>query len=236
MTTSEIVADALRKIGRLGIGATASGEDATYVLFTLNSLLDLWNAKRHAVYGESKQSFTLTPSLQPHTIGPSSATVSATIRPVSIAAALLEVSDHRYPIAIRTREWYSNLSTPELTSTHPTDLYYEPGWPNGSLYFWPVPTSAYSVDLWKRILLASLALTDSFTLPPGYQAAITGTLCEMIAPTYGWQITAEQQREFRDARATIFGNNDVTPEYIADGGLPGSRSGGWYDYQTGRIR
>ena len=37
----------------------------------------------------------------------------------------------------------NNERVPTLTGTIPTDLYYEPDWPNGSCFLWPVPTIAW---------------------------------------------------------------------------------------------
>ncbi len=235
MTAAEIVRDAFYEVGRLALGQTLPGDLAEFGLGKLNRLLDLWNAQRTAVYAEQIASFTLSPNTSPHTIGVSGATWTATQRPVSLLAATLVIGTIRQPIQIRTAEWYAGLATPEQTSETPTDVYYAAGWPLGSLYFYPVPTAASTVELWSRVVLAALALADTFTMPPGYQEAVTLTLAETLAGPLGVAMPADLARLAREARGHVFGNNDVIPAYVPDAGLPGV-GGGWYDYQTGRVR
>src|SRR3989442_1448791 len=212
-TIGDLVTDALIENRVVRGGDVINSDDMTYGLTNLNRLLDLWNADRRAVYNESFADYTLTSSLSPHTIG-SGGTFNVTQRPVSLEAAALNLggSPAVYaPITVRDDVWYASLSMPGLTSPFPTDVYYSPDWPLGKLYFWPVPTTAYGVRLWTRALLASVAQTDTFSLPPGYQDALTLTLAERLAPGFGQTASAATTQVARHARATVFGNNDDTP-------------------------
>ena len=234
MTASEIVIAALKEILVVGVGQDARAEDVVDGLAKLNLLLDTWNAKRHAIYADQVVTGTLTPSLQPHTIGPTG-TLVVTQRPVSIEYASLVIGTTRQRINIRDMQWWSENTTPAMTGSEPTDLNYRPDWPNGALYFWPVPTSAYGIELQTRRLLAQLVAADTFTLPPGYQEAILLTLAEKLCPMFEKSASQELKDGARDARATVFGNNDVTPRLVTAGsGLPGGD--GFWDYMTGRYR
>lgn len=234
MTGLDLIRAAMRKIGVLNSTEPPSGEDADDVLMELNLLLDRWNAKAEASFSTGFAPFTLTPNLSPHTIGPSG-TFVAVSRPQRIDGASLIVSGVRYPITIRDRAWYQSLSLPALTSTIPTDCYYEPAMPDGQLYFYPVPSSAYQVELWQRGLLARMTLVDYLVAPAGYRDAIVKTLAEEICTGVFRVPMPEGLREAaREARATIFAANEVIPDLCTrDSGMPGGGRS-TYDYRTGR--
>jgi hypothetical protein len=204
-TALNICQDALFEIGVLAPGESLQAADGAFALGKLNRLIDNWNAERAAVYSDQFEAYTLVPSLAPHTIGPTGATFTVTQRPVTIEGAsviLDNVTPAVYvPIAVRDAAWWDAQTVPDLTAEFPTDVYYEPAWPNGKLWFWPVPTTAYGVNLMTRIVLAELTLASSFSLPPGYKDAITLTLAEDLASPYGAQISQITREKARDARA-----------------------------------
>jgi hypothetical protein len=233
MTIHELISDALVELGVLGAGQTASGPLAIFGLRRLNRLFDLWNATRQAVYADTVTTHTLTPDLQPHTIGPTGATFTVSQRPVSVESANLVISDLRYPIAIRDTDSWMRLTDPTFASERPTLLNYRPGWPNGSLYLWPVPSSAHTLDLHARVVLSSVVLADTFTMPPGYEAAVMLSLAEALARPLGRQADGDLIDKARQARATIFANNEETPTLCTvDAGMPdGGHSS--FDYERG---
>jgi hypothetical protein len=241
MTASDIIRDALYELGVLAAGESLQAQDAEYGLGKLNRLLDNWNAERAAVYAQQFVTYTITPLLQPHTIGPTGATFTVTQRPQKIDGAniILDTStpDVRTPLEIRGDDWWRDLPVPEVTGSVPTDLYYSPDWPNGSIYLWPEPTVAYGLELETRILLAALTLASTFSLPPGYQDAITLTLAESLVPAYpsAASILPVVEKMATRARGRVFGNNDVTPRLATvDAGMPGGGSGSSFNYKTGR--
>jgi hypothetical protein len=239
VTYGDVITDAFYELSILGAGEVLSPEDADLGLGKLNRLIDNWNGERQAVYHDALSSFTLTPSLSPHTIGPSGATWTLSPnRPVSIARANLVINGTRIKIDVHNNDvgWYAGLALPAL-SGDPTDVYYEADWPNGKLYFYPVPSSAYSVELWARVELAAVAAADNFSLPPGYRDALTLTLAESLGPAYpNAVVSADLKANATHARARIFANNDVTPHIATrDGGMPRSGPRGSFNYKTGLV-
>src|SRR5574343_1563542 len=103
-TALDIVTMALRDLGITNAVDPPSAEDAAFALSKLNVLLDNWNAERQAVYEDVFASYTLTPSLAPHTIGPSG-TFNVAQRPVSLEGCNLILTSTtpvtRTPITIR---------------------------------------------------------------------------------------------------------------------------------------
>lgn len=235
ITGRDLVTDALRELGILNASDPANGDDADFGLRKLNRLLDLWNSDRQCVYADAITTYTLTASLNPHTIGPDSATFTVAQRPQSLDAAHLVISGIRTPLRMRDAVWWLALPVPTLTAQRPTDLYYEPSWPNGSLYLYPVTSAANSLELLTRVVLGSLTLNDTFTLPPGYQDAVTLTLAEDLAAPFTVPLPRKLEQSAQLARARVFGNNLVIPKIqTRQLGVPGTKSG-YFDWQTGRV-
>lgn len=231
----DLVADVLREIRVINAVDPAGPEDQAYVLRKVNRILDRWNADRQTVFQELIASFTCSPGVSPHTIGPSTATWTTGQRPVSLEAAAWaeNAAGSRTPIAVRNSSWWMRLPDKASSSSFPTDVYFEPAWPNGNLYFWPVPTAARVVDLQMRVVLGMLALGDRLSMPPGYLDAIIKTAAEECVGQFGVDMPAGLPQFALDARAVIFGNNGETLPLEND--APGSGAGGYFDYQVGRY-
>lgn len=227
-------------------GATPSAEEAAFGLVKLNRLLDAWAARRSLIYTSQFLSFTLTPSLSPHTIGPSGATFTTLgSRPTKIDAASIILNTStpyvNTPLNIRDSDWWAAQQVQTLTSNLPTDLYYEPAFPNGKLYFWPVGTVAYGVqlELWTQ-LQNNLTLFDNLVMPPGYQDAITYSLAVSLLPAGEKAINPALVQLAQRALALIQGNNFPALSLpTQDAGMPrtGERSGARADFNwlTGKV-
>lgn len=228
ITGTDICIGALQELNVIAAGDVPDGTMLEFVGGKLKRLFDTWNAKQAAAYADLVATFTLTAHLSPHTIGltANAPTWVVTVnRPQRIDYASLIMAgttDVFLPINIRDRAWYDSLSVPDLETAIPTDLFYNPAWPNGQLFFYPVPSVAKDVQLITRVALAQLELTDTFTLPPGYQDAVTLTLSEEIAGPYGKSISRDLERRARERRAGIFDNNVIVPKLqTLDAGMPG---------------
>lgn len=228
LTGRDIVTSALLEMGALGVEETAEDAIAVFALDKLNRILDNWNAERAAVYCDVFETFTLSPNTTPHTIGPTGATWTTTQRPETIEAASLLLTGGSLsvarPIRIRDAQWWADQRVKGLTSTIPTDLFPEPAWPNGNLFFWPVPTTAYDVELRRRVVLAALTLAGSFTMPPGYHDATVLTLAEDLCQPLAKPMPADLSARAAKARGRVFNANGVTPRLSTrDAGMPRRR-------------
>ena len=231
-----IVGNALKEHNVYAAGEPIKPADAADVLSVLNRILDSWNAKGATSIAEVFTSFVTTPALQPHTIGPTGTWVLP-VRPVAIDGASLSLATNVWtPITVHDDPaWW--LAQSLAGATMITDLFYSPDLPNGSIYFSGVPTAASTVRLMTRTTLASVLLTQSLTLAPGYEAALTLTLAEQIARMFHATVSADLKTDAGLARATAFGNNLVIPSLSTAGlGLPGSSGPGWWDYRIGGWR
>ena len=218
-------------------GDTLEPENMTLGMYLFNRRLDSWNANQRAVYSEAfNDSLTLTPALSPHTIGPSG-TLVVSVRPTRLLAVQLNVGSSIFTdVNVRDAAWYAQQSAPAISMSVPSDVYYKPDWPNGRMYFFGVPSTAYAVRVWYDTILVSVAQTDTFAMPPGYQEALELTVAEDLADSLGQAVSASLARRAREARAVVFGNNDREPRIVTcDAGLAiGSRTD--IDYRTRRLR
>lgn len=231
ITIRDLLRDAAIENGALSQSENLSSGDAQFLLGRLNRMLDGWNAQREALYAEQGVTYPLTPGLAVHTIGTPGATWDLPSgRPVSIESAMLilpsSTPQSYTPIRLGSAQaWYQAQTVPALATQYPTDLYYEPAWPLGRLYFWPVPTAAFSVQLQIRRELTAVDYDDTLTLPPGYQDAITLTLAEMTCRALGRELSPVLVQQAGMARHRIFVNNVTVPRIATqDSGMPSGNS------------
>lgn len=227
-------------------GRSPNARDGEWCLFLLNELRDSWNAIREAVWAEVINEFPLV-FKQPITIGPTGDFTLA-VRPVTADGFSLLFNNVtpavKVPINIRDAQWWLANSTANqsyantIQSSVITDIYYEADWPNGSLYCWPAPNTAYSLVTMSRTLYGPVLATDSIDLPPGGQAAFRLTLVEACCSSFGRLVPAQVEKLARQARARFFGTNIVIPTLVTrDGGMPGGQHHrpDWF-WPTGAIK
>lgn len=228
MTVAELITSGLRELGLIDItGQDVPAELSNVALGLLNRLFDEWNADGRALYADVHSSlFALVAGTNPHTIG---VTANSPTWALSTVAAPRTISGIRLtddngetfsaPLRMRDASWWHGQTTPGTSSVWPTDFYYEPTWPNGSIYFFPEPSSAaIKAQVWYRALLAEVTLSTVFTLPPGYHAAVHETLKERIAqlPPFqhaGSPVLADVALR---ARARAFGPNQRPARVVSD--------------------
>ena len=232
-TGADLVRASLLEIGVVDPIETVTSELQTLGLEKVNRIINDWNADHGATYVEEFASHTLTPSLNPHTIG-SSGTFTVSQRPVSIEFANIVVSGIRYPVSIEDAEWYANMPDRTVETSIPTNLYYAPGWPNGSLYLYPIPDAANSLELWTRAVLSALTASGTVTLPPGYENALMLTLAESLTNPLSVSVPPLLAQQAREARGRVWANNITSPRIATrDSGVPSSGAAGGFNWETG---
>lgn len=243
MTTLDLLIDALTEINAIQAGETPSPELQAIGLSKIKQVVNNWNADRPFAFADDFLPFTLTPNLSPHTIGPSGATFTVTQRPVSIEGIALIMTvtgspPYSYvPLTKRDSLWWQDQSTPTLTSTLPTDFFYNPEAVNGEIFFWPVPTDANQVQIHvRKVLDDALALATTLVLPPGYQNALMLTTAEDLSDPLRKMWTPKQAQKALQARMRIQRNNSVsTPLTTQDAGMPRGphNRAGMYNWRIG---
>lgn len=139
------------------------------------------------------------------------------------------------PMNVRDAAWWMNQRVKNITTSVPTDVYYDPNFPNGSLYFWPVPDTAYQVrlKLWG-VLPQFPALSYPVTLPPGYENALTMSLARNCVGSFQGSWSPNQESEWRDAIKAVQSNNIKSPRgFTIDAGMPRNNNRADFNWETG---
>lgn len=239
VTALQLINAAMQEIGALAAGEVASTDDQGWGLQKLQRMIDTYNAKRVMVYANFFQSFNLQANLSPHTIGPTG-TFAVTQRPIDIPSIGLQLTSSspltEVPMNRRDKNWWASVQVKSLTSTFPTDYYYEPDWPNGSIYFWPVATAVNGVLLQCRtVVVEPTAYNANFTMPPGYWNLAVYELAIEMAPSFSRPVSQDLRERYTLAKAAVLSNNNASPRGTTlDAGMPGGGSSGGFNWLTGQ--
>lgn len=235
-TVLDMIKNAMIDIVALAQGETPPTAESTWALSQLNMMIDSWRTRRLYVYYIAKASYPFAVSKQSYTIGRGAGADFVADRPVKIETANLVLSGgERQPLEVFNIEDYASLRIPVLAST-PARLYYQPTYPNGTLWPWPYPTDvAQELELFSWMQLASFAtVNDAVALPPGYELAMKLSLAEILCPGYGKAIPESLAALARQARANIMSLNSVPPSFSTD--FPALQSAGaYFDHLTGNL-
>lgn len=252
VTVLDLLTAAAAELNIVQAGEVLSGEDAALALLLWNELIDTMNSEGSGPFTTLFVTYTLTPNLQPHTIGisansptfamptPADGGSGIGARPQEIMGANLILTtstpNNYKPLTIRDQDWWLNRRTPGLTSSIPLDLFYSPDWPNGSIYLWPVPTTAYGIQLQVSNIFGQMTYADTFTLPPGYQQMCRLWLAELMADAFGVPMPPTLPQRAADARSRVYTSNVFIPRIAtATSGLSGGGGRTYWDYRTGET-
>ena len=256
-TVRQVCTNALYEINVVAPGETPDPLELAFVLDKFNQLADSWTAQQVYIFASdllskdpSGNSYIFTPGLSPHTIGPAAIGSAPSPnflvnneRPVRIVSANVLLSNVnpivRFPLEIRDKDWWAKQRVQTIETTLPTDLYYRPDWPLGSLFFWPVPNYAYQVEFEiETIVKGGFTLDVSFAAPPGYELAMTLTLAELCCPSFEKQPSPILLNAASRARLAVQGLNAAPPRInLNDFGQPStSRPRASFNYHTGLDR
>lgn len=194
-TASDILTYAARAIGYLGKTETLSAADANLALTAFNNMLDSWSLERLNSYVELQRSFALVAGTQSYTIGTGG--VINTARPTDITSAFIrDTNSLDYPITIVNREYWDGIGDKGTTSQIPDTLFYDSGYPLGTIYIFPVPLLNYTVFYNSTTLQTTFVLTDTISLPQGYLRAYVLNLAIELT-TIGFPMLLDARGEQR---------------------------------------
>lgn len=224
MSTFQNISDgAMVMIGRLASGDSPTAAENADSLIILNELLDSWTAELGPVYGETVESLTWATGQATRTIGVSGNLNTA--RPQQILRASATISTVDYDLSLISNQEYQAIPIKTQTGSIPLALAYNPTFASslGTLYMWPVPSSAVTLLLTSiKPLAAVSALSGTVTLPPGYAEALRYNLAVRYASYFGAQLDGFIVKQAADTKRNLLISNMSQQPMSLDPMVPGS--------------
>jgi hypothetical protein len=175
---SDLIYAAARMVGLITDAQRGlSASQQTDSLAALLGMVDSWKIEKFLGYAEKRTVFLLAPPKSSYEIGESGTAYIPLPRPARIERAGLIFTNVtpsiETPIRVLEAQEWAALSPKELASTVPYMLYYKPDVPDGTIYVWPVPSTAWEISLYYwQVIQRFTSTADVVIIPPGYQEAI----------------------------------------------------------------
>ncbi len=190
------ITGALRLIGQLAEGETASSETANDSLTAMNQMIDSWNTERLSVFSTQDQVFTWPSNEATRTLGPTGDFVGN--RPIQVDDSTYfrdTGTGISYGVKIINEQQYNGIAVKDVTSTFPQVLWVNYDFENISMSVFPVPTQALE---WHIVSVAELSqpatLATALAFPPGYLRAFRYNLACEIAAEFGVEPSPQVMR------------------------------------------
>lgn len=184
-----IISDALTEIGVLAAGEPLSAADAALGLRRFQHQLDAWQAEPLTLYSFTRTTYALPSGTSSRTIGPSG-NITVAMNPMFISAInfLVPASSQAVetPMGRMNDDQYAALSIKALSSSLPTQWFFNTGAVNGTLTFWPVISQSVTIAIYCNFgVSVPTTLDDDLVGPPGYQDAFMYSLAVRLCPPFG---------------------------------------------------
>ena len=113
--------------------------------------------------------------------------------------------DLETPLTMLTESAWAAIAIKDLTATRPTSWYYNPTFPSGALNLWPIPTQSNlrGVIYVPTQLSTFASLSDTVSLPPGYERMFVKNLALELLPSYGRQPSPALVQQASESKATV---------------------------------
>lgn len=202
-TAQTLIEDAMRSIGAIGIGQSATSDEIAYGLRVANRIVKSW---------QGKTSFNLWRTVE------GSVSLVEGQAAYALAGKPLRVDEARYtyvdetilPMIRLSRQEYYDL--PSRTSTGiPTNFYYDSQRETGTLFIWPVPAAVTTETIaytYQRAFFDFDTSADNPDVPQEWllalQAAVEANIFSSFFPTDTQGMLArkaEAERLFQEALA-----------------------------------
>jgi hypothetical protein len=187
----QICTRALRQVGVYGPGDSIDDDDMATAFGWLNDMLDAWKLDQLTMLVREIETWPLVALQEVYTIGPGG-NFNRQRPPAGIqAASIMDYNNAAQPLELPiplllTNEW-QNVPVKQVQSGLPTAGHYEPTYPLGKLYLWPVyNASNIKVKTYIDTALETFAAyTTTYDFAPGYLITIQMNLAVYMAPDFG---------------------------------------------------
>lgn len=183
MTAADLIRQALLDVEAVGYADTVPALLTADGLIVLNNLISSWNAEDLLIPSITKVTKILTAAIGQYTLG-SGGDVNIT-RPMTIESAWISDSSNTSTILeLKIMADYANIKL-KLHQGRPEELFYNPAYPLGTIFLWPVPDQGYTLNLDLKSPLSRIALsTDTINTPDDWLRALQTNLAYELAPRF----------------------------------------------------
>lgn len=186
-TAGDEIRAALRLIGQLAEGETASSETMTDALEAFNTMLDSWSVYGLIVFSTQDQVFTWPAGQRTRTLGPTGDFVG--ISPVKILDSTYFVDTAQglsFPVDFISEEQYNEIPIKATSSTYPDLIFANMTEPDATLTVYPVPSMNLEWHFISSVEMTEAAtISDVLVIPRGYRRAFKYNLALEIAAEFG---------------------------------------------------
>lgn len=224
----DIISRALRETGYLSGTGSPNAQDTQQAFDTLNGFIDSATIDPEFIFCRDFDLYALTSGTQSYPIGLTAAAPFNVARPSKIINAnIVDANNVRVShLAIIDDNQRMAITVPNTPSSLPGALNYKRGMVNGTLTFYPKPTSGYRVELetWND-LPEFTDLVTAAVFPPGYYDwLVYGLAQRCCTPGWGRGQSPEIDRLYEVAKQRIINLNlDPTPLQAIDPRAGGAR-------------
>jgi hypothetical protein len=186
LTSTTIITAALRKLGVIPSGGTATTNQYNDALDNLNAIIKAYQADGMPLWKISSQTFTVASGTNTYTVGPSQ-TINCP-KPLKILQATwTPVGGTNIPMNIYTRYDYEKLPQGSNYTSDPVDLYYQPGNTTGTIFLWPTPSNSTTqiTFQFQAPYEDQIGTTNGLDFPSEWMMPLIYKLSWVMAPEYG---------------------------------------------------
>lgn len=198
-TCGDLITNALQDAGIVGIDEFIEPAYQQRAFRQVNWLLSQWYRERWMTYRIQDYAFVSTGAMT-YSVG-LNGIVNVNPRPDRLEYAFLRFLNQTpsgglpvdIPIRIiQSHEEYSRI-TVKSVGTLPWQIFYDPVWPVGLLFPWPVPQpSIYEIHVGFKVVLPRFtSLAQPINFPPEYEAALNWCLARRLRTSYQLPMDAE---------------------------------------------
>jgi hypothetical protein len=207
----------------------------------LNRMLGSWDIDPLDIFTYLITTYPLNENQISYQFGAGAADFPAAPAPIAIPEAnviLPGAPDLRYPLEVVDKAQWSKIVLQTIPGGIPTIIYPDFDYPIGTIYIFPQPPAGYLLELYTPQTLPVFSLvTDTVTLPLGYEEAIVSNLALKIAKHFRTQtkFTPEMITDAARSLAFIENRNAPVPKLRNDAAnlTPRRGAGDWNWWRTG---
>lgn len=202
VTALDLITASLIKIRVHRSGAAVPNEDAIDALDELNRLCESLALENWPIYRVVDIPHSLMPGTASLTLGTGGQV--NTVRPLALQDSYTEVGDLSYPYAMIGVDQWNRIGRKRQSGTAVELVYYDPAYPLGMAWLWPVPSSGGTLHVQAVQQFSALTIVEVLSLPPGYRDFLVHRLGKRLAPSYGAVLGGEFLEEARRIELAIY--------------------------------